>query len=595
MPIRILSPELSEKIAAGEVVERPASVVKELMENALDAQCGNLRVLVGPEIVDQLEVVDDGSGMEPDEVLMALERHATSKVSTEEDLSRIGTLGFRGEALPSIAAVSNMQIETRTRASTLGVRVRLESGRPGPVEEAGMPAGTRVVVRNLFRPTPARLKFLRSRQTENGHILDTFHRLALSRTDVSFQLHRAGKLWVAAPATQDLRQRAGQVFGWQFAEELRPVEGAREGYALSGLVGSPDVHRMSSRGMLLFVNRRPVRDVQLQRMIRQAYHRFLPKERYPVAILFFRVPLSEVDVNVHPAKMEVHFSEPARMRALVMGALGEALRRSYWRLDEGAASTAPPPTWPRGYPGPSEGPSASPPREAPGVAEPLTRPDVPAPRAAASPSVPRAPEGVEVPADGQRMFSRFRVIGQFHESYLLCEYRDNLLLIDQHAAHERIAFEKLEEGFAREEIHRQPLLVPLVVELPGREAETLERQLSALDGCGLEVDAYGGGSFAVKALPAIVADADPKRLLQDIAEELVHLDHTRRLDELRSQVFARMACHSVVRAGRWLEGPEMRALLEALDEKPDLLSCPHGRPIMISWSLGEIERRFHRT
>jgi DNA mismatch repair protein MutL len=594
---------LQEKIAAGEVVERPASVVKELVENALDAQARNVLIVVGKDAVDHLEVVDDGIGMHPDEIPLALERHATSKIDSYEDLFRTSSLGFRGEALPSIAAVSDMEIETKTENAPLGIRVRMKAGTEPQHQEIGMPTGTRVVVRHLFRTTPARRKFLRSKQTEAGHILDTVVRLALSRADVSFQLKRPGNLWINAPRVDDLRQRVAQLLGWEFGEGLEPVSGSRDGYRVEGLVGPAGVHKITSRGMFLFVNNRPVRDQQLQRAIRAAYHGLVPKERFPVAVLFFTVPHAEVDVNVHPAKLEVHFSHPQRIRDLLLTSLSDAIRTTPWQdrragwqegslafsggIGDREAVPAPRPA----TPGPSALRPYAPKVAATGFADPSIREEI----ASHTPS----PENQVRQERGNRaeepLFASFRIIGQYRDAYLICETGDRLVLIDQHAAHERIAFERLEAAFEADGISRQPLVVPQVVELPPREAECLKRNLDGLTACGLEAEFYGGSSFAVKALPALLGKTDPKRLLEDVAEELAELERTKQLGLLRTHVLARIACHSVVRAGRSLEWREMEALLKQLDEKPGLLSCPHGRPVMISWSLQEIEKKFHRS
>ena len=604
MPIRILPRDLTEKIAAGEVVERPASVVKELVENALDAQATSVLIVVGKDAVDHLEVVDDGTGMRPEEIPLAFERHATSKIASYEDLTRIASLGFRGEALPSIAAVADLEIETKTEEAPLGVRVQMKAGSEAVQQEVGMPRGTRVIVRNLFRTTPARRKFLRSKQTEAGHILDTFVRLSLSKVDVSFQLKRSGKLWVNAPRAEDLRQRVAQLLGWEFGEGLQPVSGSKDGYGVEGLVGPSELNRVTSRGMFLFVNDRPVRDQQLQRAIRSAYQGRLPKERFPVAVLFFTVPYDEVDVNVHPAKMEVHFSRPQQIRDLLLASLSDVIRRAPWQARK--------PTWQDRPPaGPMETGGAAP-REAPSPPPPgPPSPPRPYERGVVAPpfagrevreeivSPPQPPgDGSEAEGKGwveEPLFSSFRIIGQYRGAYLICEYGDRLVLIDQHAAHERIAFEKLEEACATEGISRQPLLVPQVVELPPREVECLKRHLDSLMECGLEAEFYGGRSFVVKALPALLGKTDPKPLLQDVAEELTELERTKQLDLLRTNVLARIACHSVIRAGRMMEWQEMEALLEQLDAKPGLLSCPHGRPVMISWSLHEIEKKFHRS
>jgi DNA mismatch repair protein MutL len=604
MTIRVLPRDLTEKIAAGEVVERPASVVKELVENALDAQATSVLIVVGKDVIDHLEVLDDGTGMRPEEIPLAFERHATSKIACYEDLTRIASLGFRGEALPSIAAVADLEIETKTEEAPLGVRVQMKAGSAPVQQEVGMPRGTRIVVRNLFRTTPARRKFLRSKQTEAGHVLDTFIRLSLSKVDVSFQLKRSGKLWLNAPRAEDLRQRVAQLLGYEFGEGLHPVSGSKDGYGVEGLVGPSELNRVTSRGMFLFVNDRPVRDQQLQRAIRSAYQGRLPKERFPVAVLFFKVPYDEVDVNVHPAKIEVHFSRPQQIRDLLLSSLSDVIRGTPWQARSSTWQDRPPAVpMETGVTAPREAPSPPPPGP-PSAPRPYEREAVAPPVA-----VREVREEIVLPpkrfGDGSEdvgkgrveepLFSSFRIIGQYRGAYLLCEYGDRLVLIDQHAAHERIAFEKLEEACATEGISRQPLVVPQVVELPPREAECLKKHLDSLMECGLEAEFYGGKSFVVKALPALLGKTDPKPLLQDIAEELTELERTKQIDLLRTNVLARIACHSVIRAGRMMEWQEMEALLEQLDAKPGLLSCPHGRPVMISWSLHEIEKKFHRT
>ena len=594
MRIRVLPKEITEKIAAGEVVERPASVVKELMENALDAEATHLLVSVGSEVVDRLEVVDNGTGMEPEEVTLALERHATSKISCAEDLFALETLGFRGEALSSIAAVADLQIDTRTDQRTLGVRIRVAAGdRPVP-QDMGMPRGTRVVVRNLFQTIPARLKFLRSKQAEAGHILDVFTRLVLSRTEVSFQLKRAGKLWVHAPAVTDLRQRVANLFGWEFAERLLSVSGEQQDNRLEGLLGPPDLHKGTQRSLFLFVNRRPVRDVLLQRAVRDAFRGEMPKGRYPVAVLFLDIPCSDVDVNVHPTKMEVHFSRPQEVRDFILQNLSRILDRKPWIRSAWDAAD-------REVIVPSEADRAQPredriPRGSP-LERPPTRSTLPVPvrEEPSNISVEEQKQGYEKQGPPESLFSRFRIIGQFEETYLVCAYQDHLLLVDQHAAHERIAYEKLQEAYAREGVVRQSLLIPQIVELPHREADCLQRHLEPLFHCGLEAEFYGGTSFAVKAMPALLVEADPGRLLRDIAEELVEKDRAEGLESMHNDVFARMACHAVVRAGKSMEPEEMEALLKNLDFKPGLLRCPHGRPVAIAWSLQEIQRRFQRA
>ncbi len=349
--IRVLPKELVDRIAAGEVVERPASVLKELVENSLDAEATAVRVTVEADPADGIEVLDNGIGMTREELSLALERHATSKIESEEDLFAIRTLGFRGEALPSIAAVSDLVVETRARHAPLGVRVTYEGGVETSFRECGMAAGTRIRVKNLFRYTPARRKFLRSRQTETGHVLDLFVRLALSRPEVSFQLQKsAGAVWLNAPATDDLRQRVGQLLGFETAEALFSVEAEQGDWRIEGLAAPPGIHRATAQGIYFFVNRRPVRDPGILRALRDAYPSALPRERYPVAFLYLSAPYGHVDVNVHPTKQEVRFSDPLRARGLVLQAFRDLGRRSPWQGTRPRSPGSPPEAGPRAAP-----------------------------------------------------------------------------------------------------------------------------------------------------------------------------------------------------------------------------------------------------
>lgn len=616
MRIRILPKELIDRIAAGEVVERPASVLKELVENALDAEATAVTVTVEADPIDGIEVQDNGIGMTREEISLALRRHATSKIRSEQDLFMIRTLGFRGEALPSIAAVSDLVVESRARDEPLGVRVTYEAGLETDCRECGMAAGTRVLVKNLFRYTPARRKFLRSRQTETGHVLDLFVRLALSRPEVSFRLRkRTGAMCLNAPATVVLRERVAQVLGWETAEALCPVEAEQGEWWIEGLAAPPGIHRATAAGIHLFVNRRPIRDPGLVRALREAYPSALSRDRYPVAFLFLSVPHDQVDVNVHPTKQEVRFSDPLRARNLVLQAFEDLGRRAPWQgrrpgifrfgpaegsspspvgdgpSPEATRAAASPPAaenLPRSPSKPIPAESYRPPRLDPSPPTPVVRETAPA----AGP--PTSPEALWEP--GARTGpSSLRLIGQFRETYLVCESPEGLVLIDQHAAHERLAFETLERALGGSTLERQPLLTPALVELPPQQAEVFQAHLEFLAAFGFEIDAYGGAAFAVKAVPSLVAQADPASLCRDLAEEIFTAERTNKLEDLRRGVLSRMACHSVVRAGQALAPGEMEALLAALSDNPDATMCPHGRPVRILLTLREIEKRFQRT
>jgi len=614
--IRILPKELIDRIAAGEVVERPASVLKELVENALDAEATAVTVTVEADPIDGIEVLDNGIGMTREELSLALQRHATSKLTNEQDLFMIRTLGFRGEALPSIAAVSDLVVETRARHAPLGVRVTYEAGVETDCRECGMAAGTRVLVKNLFRYTPARRKFLRSRQTETGHVLDLFVRLALSRPDVSFQLRKkAGAMWLNAPATEALRERVAQVLGWETAEALCPIEAEQGDWRIEGLAAPPGIHRATAAGIHLFVNCRPIRDQAMVRALRDAYPSALSKDRYPVAFLYLSVPYGQVDVNVHPTKQEVRFSDPLRARKLVLKAFEDLGRRAPWQgtrpgvlrsgLAESSSSSplehgpSPEPQRAAASPAAEDVPHSAQ-RPTPGQPYRPPRPDPSRPAAVVRETGPAADQTASASQEPlweptARTGPPLRLIGQFRGTYLVCESSEGLVLIDQHAAHERLAFEKLEQTLHGSVPERQPLVTPALVELPPQQAVVFQAYLDVLAAFGFEIDLYGGATFAVKAVPALVAQADPVSLCRDLAEEILTAERTNKLEDLRRRVLSRMACHAVVRAGQALEPDEMEALLAALKDNPDVTTCPHGRPVRILLTLREIEKRFQRT
>ncbi len=614
MKIKLLPQHIVEKIAAGEVVERPASVVKELMENALDALAQRVIVKVGLDQVAQpIEVIDDGEGMSQDEVLLAIQRHATSKISAETDLHAIKTLGFRGEALPSIAAVAQLYIETRQQDAEVGVRVAVESGTVTSIEASGVPKGTRVCVRELFSSTPARRKFLRSPATEWYHIQSVFERIALSRQDVHFQLWRGKKQWLNAPPTQDLRQRIGHIMGWELSEHAYPFEAEEGGFRMYGMITEPEYHGLTPRHMLFFVNRRPVKDLFLQRTLRGCYQGHIPKDRYPGVLLFLELPFDQVDVNVHPAKLEVRFAHPNRIASLVTTTITRLLKEAPWDRNAiryiheqrdlpRSASSGVLGNQER-YPCldaqqssllVEEGKERSPACYLDSQERHFTN-DIKSVAELTGTKEEYAGEYSRGARDGYGRFADLRVLGQFHDEFIVCVSGEHLVLLDQHAAHERIVFEKLRQSFANAGIDQQALLVPSTVELSRRDAEVLEKRLAEVQTWGLEIEYYGGNSFAVKSVPSLLAGADPALLLKDIAEELCEAERSTCIEELRDRIFARMACHSVVRGKRRMAPEEINALLVEMDNVDITLRCPHGRPVLTAWSLAEIRKRFHRT
>ncbi len=597
--VHLLSENLVNQIAAGEVVERPASVVKELCENSLDAGASSIRVELLEGGTRQLQVEDDGCGMTPEDARACLERHATSKLADAEGLKRIGTLGFRGEALPAIASVSRFTLTTREPGSEVGCRVVVDGGRLVGVEQVGAPAGTRILVEDLFFNTPARRKFLKRPGTESAHASEALVRLALARPDVGFALASGGRQSFSVPAGQkDLRERIAAALGPEVFKHLVPVDYGRGEVRVSGQIASPDYTLATSRGLYTFVNGRFVRDRGLNATIQRAFADLTMPGRQPVAVLFLEVPLEEVDVNVHPQKLEVRFVDSHRVFGMVYRAVQEALRTSPWlqRRDASpAASEQSPP-----YPAPAPAPLPFSPR--PGFAPAFFARTSPAPAAGSESAdsgwsvVESAPPPEVDPARPPKgFFSSLRVIGQFAATYLVCEAPGpRLVLIDQHAAHERLKFHQLREAFRQRKAAGQAFLFPASVELPVAEARILADHLEEVRAIGFEAEPFGGTAFALKAVPAPLLGCDYRKLLTDLAGELLQVERGRAFEQAMDGVLATMACHAAVRAHQVLSAEESRALLDALDAIDFNTRCPHGRPVAAELTLADLEKQVAR-
>jgi len=576
--IQRLPDSLVDQIAAGEVVERPASVVKELVENALDAGARRIRVEVREGGRALLAVSDDGSGMTPEDAHLALERHATSKIASSDDLARIETFGFRGEALPAIASVSRLRLRTRARGAPAGFEIEVDAGKPSGLREAGGPEGTRVEVADLFHNVPARRKFLKSEGTEWGHIADWVARAALALPAVHFDVRRDDRPAVSWPAVSERIERIAAVLSEREAEPLVPVAAREGGLSLEGFVSRPDAHRPTAAGIHLFVNRRPVRDRLLRHALLDAYRDVLPRGRHPTALLYLELPAQALDVNVHPAKWEVRFADPGAIHRMVSSGVREALGARRWlsapaRPDRVGETSGAPGDW-----------ILAGPRLVPGA--PLLR----APSAA--PEESRAADAARLRLGEQRL------LGQLHASYLLLEAADGLLLVDQHAAHERVLFERLRAAWRAGGVARQPLLATETLELSPDRVERLTAAEAALGALGFELEPFGASAVAVRAIPALLEGRDPGRLVAELADELATAGAGRealRAPEAAERLFASMACHAARRAGERLDPREQQALLAAVDGIPWAPTCPHGRPIAIPLSKGEIERRFGRS
>jgi DNA mismatch repair protein MutL len=614
MPVRQLDAALINRIAAGEVVERPASVVKELVENALDAGATRIEVMTEGGGRRSIRITDDGDGMSKADLALAVERHATSKLSDSDDLMAIRTLGFRGEALPSIGAVARLAITTRHAGEPHAWAITVEAGAKSEVKPAALGEGTRVEVRDLFFATPARLKFLKTDRTEGEAIRDVVRRLAMSRPDVAFTLageERAPVTWGAAlPGPSGRLARLGDVLGPDFRANAAEVGGGRDGLAIEGFAGLPTYNRANALAQYLFVNGRPVRDKLMLGAVRGAYADHLPRDRHPVVALFVTVDPREVDVNVHPAKAEVRFRDPGLVRASIVRVLHDALARETQRAaTTGGAATvealrAPPrpdAARPRGGWDWRRSPAVPPPTSfaaralaGAGFASSAQRAfDVGAPSAdvrVAPVELAAAPDQIDQPLDRPLGAAR----AQLHETYIVAQTRDGIVIVDQHAAHERLVYERMKAALEQSGVARQILLIPEIVELDEADVERLVARSEDLARYGLVIEPFGPGAVAVRETPGMLGEIDARAMLRDLAEHMAEWDEALPLERRLMHVAATMACHGSVRAGRRLRPEEMNALLRDMEATPNSGQCNHGRPTYVELKLGDIERLFGR-
>lgn len=658
MPIRLLPDTLINRIAAGEVVERPAAAVKELVENAIDAGARRIDVTLRDGGKALIQVVDDGGGMSPDELVLAVERHATSKLPTD-DLLEIHSLGFRGEALPSIGAVSRLTLTSRRAGADSAWAVSVEGGLKSPPQPAAHPQGTRVEVRDLFFATPARLKFLKTNRTEVDHAVDVVSRLAMAHPHIAFTLADEGRTHLRLPAAGGVDQgvlggelpsrpdptasrlsRLGAILGRDFQDNAVPVDARREGVRLMGHIGLPTLNRPTSAGQYLFVNGRPVRDKLLLGAVRGAYADFLARDRHPMLALFLDLPCQDVDVNVHPAKTEVRFRDQGLIRGLIVGALKHALaeagHRASTTVGQAALASFTPSTLPPGrapqpaFAWPLGGVAGNHDVGAAAVAETLggagaggggagggwpramdfAAPPASAPFTSALAEAARhfqapfgAPDAVtspaQVDADGVVTDAPSFPLGiaraQLHTTYIVAQTHDGIVIVDQHAAHERLVYERIKQGMISGGVTRQMLLIPQVVELDPGAADRLIDRSDELAQLGLCLEAFGTGAVVVREVPALLGPrADIAALVTDIADELAEMGSQYALKDKLEEVCSSMACHGSVRAGRVLTLPEMDALLREMEATPHSGQCNHGRPTYVELKLGDIERLFGR-
>ena len=572
------------------MVERPASALKELVENAIDAGASRIAVRIAAGGTDMIEVTDDGCGMARDEMALALERHATSKLP-DDAIEAVETLGFRGEALPSIASVARLTLESRVRGHDGWARV-VDNGELVEEGPAALPPGTRVRVEQLFARVPARRKFLRSARAEYAACLDTVRRLAMARPDIGFSLEHDGRRTLSVQPDESRPDRVAALTDRALAENSVSIDFEREGLVLGGVAGLPTFNRGIADHQYLFVNGRPVKDRLLTGAVRGAYAEMLARDRHPVVALFLDVPTDVVDVNVHPAKTEVRFRDPQLVRGMIVSGLRRALdaagHRSVQRPDDAALgmwqreTVAPPPDptlWNRDEALPTHAFSSVQDRRPSFIAPPL-------PQARAEMAAEPVPHAVQYPMGVAR--------GQVAKTYIVAEAEDGLVIVDQHAAHERLVLERMRRAMADGGVASQRLLMPEVVELDEPACDRLEERAGELAAFGLELDRFGPRAVIVRAVPAVLGGGDPAGLIADLADELAGYDEALSLKERIDHVAATMACHGSVRAGRVLSVAEMNALLREMEVTPHSGQCNHGRPTWVKLAHGDIEKLFGR-
>ncbi len=590
MAIRRLPEILANQIAAGEVVERPASALKELVENALDAGARNVDVQLRDGGRSFIAVSDDGCGMDREDLPLAFERHATSKLP-DDDLVHIQSLGFRGEALPSIGAVARVRLTSRAQGAQNAWSIRIEGGKVFAPEPAASTHGTRIEVRDLFFATPARLKFLKAPRTELGHVVETINRLAMAYPEVGFTLADETRTIIRlSPAEGDLfirrLERLSAIMGRDFADNAIKIEAVREGLHLSGYIGLPTLNRGNATKQFMFVNARPVRDKLFYGAVRAAYRDFLAHDRHPYVALYLDLPPDQVDVNVHPAKTEVRFRDPGLVRGLIVGALKHALADAGHRASTTVSQQALGAFSPTVFPTVSGARGGTVSR---GLAERSAAFQAPLENLELSPGA-----RVEAQDVSAQNFPLGVARAQLHETYIVAQTTDGIVIVDQHAAHERLVYERLKTALASGGVKRQGLLLPEVVELDEAAAARICARADELEALGLILEPFGEGAVVVRETPAMLGRVDVQELVRDLADDLTVWGDAISLSENLNAVAATLACHGSVRAGRRLNADEMNALLRTMEATPHSGQCNHGRPTYIELKLGDIEKLFGR-
>ncbi|PKN38294.1 MAG: hypothetical protein CVU62_05395 [Deltaproteobacteria bacterium HGW-Deltaproteobacteria-2] len=592
--IVVLSEEIANKIAAGEVVERPASIVKELLENSIDAGATDIRMELEKGGCQSIRVIDNGSGIEHEDVPLVFERHATSKIYHFEDIFSVLSFGFRGEAMPSIASVARVELLTRRRNDLSGTKVTLEAGAIKEVAPAGCPEGTQISISKIFANVPARRKFLKTEATEQGACLDVITRLALAHPEVRFKVLINGKEMFSAPEVHDVSKRISMVMGDDFSAHCLPVDAQRDNMRLTGFISRPEYTKSNSKSIYLFVNKRFIRDNSVTHAVLAAYRQIIEPRRYPSAVLFLDMPPEDVDVNVHPAKMEVRFRDARSVYDLVSRTISQNLAEAETSKGNFIYRLAPKekkdfsfstlsireksPAMPFGKFSRQNLQQA--------INEDLLK------RPVVQKSID-AVAGNDVPANETVSFTGMKYVGQYADTYLIFDGDGGLVLLDQHAAHERIILEKLKKSSGGK-VFRQSLLMPEIVNLTPGQITLFSDHVDFLREIGLEIEIFGRDAIAVKAVPATLSQVKISEMISDIADQLNDQNQTPSLQERREKILASLACKAAIKANRVLSREEVAALCRELEATPFNLTCPHGRPITINFSLSEIERMFKR-
>ncbi len=567
--IRILPEKIASQIAAGEVIERPASIVKELMDNSIDSGAESIFVKIEKGGKQLIRVIDTGCGMTKDDLLLCLERHATSKISDLKDLFSIETLGFRGEALPSICAVAELEITSRVTDQLIGHRLKAWGGRLKSIDEAGAPAGTTVEVRKLFFNTPVRKKFLRSDKTETDQVVDVFSRIALPFTNIHFRLDAGENTILNLASSENETNRLAALFGRHLAASLIKTEEKGEGYTIRAYLSPPEQSRMKGDRVLLYVNQRNIRDRLLFHAVMEGYGQRLMKGRYPQTVIFIEMDPFLVDVNVHPTKQEVRFHQPHVIHRALSAVVDRVLKPSFPVGDENMAA-------PR--------------YEAQGQASVFSDHRIMSEPAHDYLRVPPSEMVLrEEPGAGE-----IQILGQLRDTYLICRVKDGLLMVDQHAAHERIIYETLKKAFGDAKIERQAFLIPPKLEFSLKEARLIDRRRDELLMLGLEIEPFGGGTIILRSVPSILVKADWEPFFRDLVP-LLEEESEVKSEKAMDRLLTVMACHGAIRAGQRLSGQEMAALLRQLETMDMPTHCPHGRPVFKKFSFYEIEKMFKRV